>query len=204
MEEDEHSIEACSDGRLWRAALLEQLEHASSVIMLSGEESSRPLRLETHVGQGKTWAGLEAARLLSRAWRAGQRATLSHAPVGLLDFGVACVWNDGDNARARLRAAVENLRAASTAAERRIAARDFLSALGELIACLLRFLVRALIVLLSRLLGRAAADDMPVWKPEPIDTSPQLRPRGPNDAFPLYTHWGGFHRSALGSAVLAA
>ncbi|MFE1299097.1 hypothetical protein [Streptomyces sp. NPDC058731] len=204
MEEDELSIEADSDTELWRAALVEHLGHASSVIMLSGEEGSDLLRLETYVGQGKTWAGLEAAKWLSGVWRAEQRATLPHAPVALLDFGVACVWNDGDNARARLRSAVENLRAASTVAERRTAARDFLSALAELIGCLLCFLVRVLILLLSRLLGRTAADDMPVWKPEPIDTSPQITPRGPNDAFPVYTHRGGFHRSALGSAVLAA
>lgn len=204
MEGDEPTIEGESEGQLWRAALLEHLGHTSSVIMLSGEEGPDLLRLETYVGQGKTWAGLDAAKWLSGAWRAEQRDILPHAPIALLDFGVAVVWSDGDNARARLKSAVENLRAASTVAERRIAARDFLSALGELIACLLRFLVRVLLLLLSRLLGRSAADDMPVWKPEPIDTSPQITPRGPNDAFPVYTHWGGFHRSALGSAVLAA
>lgn len=111
----------------------------------------------------------------------------------------------GDNARARLRSAVENLRSATTATERRTAVRNFLAALAELIACLLRFLVRVLILLLSRLLGRAVADDVPVWKPEPIDTSPQITPRGPNSVFPVTNHRGGHHSScALGSAVLAA
>ena len=136
------------------------------------------------VGSVDTWQDFRSARAL----------VVVEAELGW--------WQD--DAHARLRGAVENLRSASTVTERRAAARDFLAALGELIACLLRFLVRVLILLLSRLLGRAAADDVPVWKPEPIDTSPQITPRGPNPAFRLHIHRGGFHRSVFGSAVPAA
>ncbi|WP_158708854.1 hypothetical protein [Streptomyces sp. NRRL S-920] len=110
-----------------------------------------------------------------------------------------------ESARKRYRAAADELRAATTVAERRTAARAFLAALAELVACLLEFLVVVLLVLLSRLLGRVAADDVREWKPEPIEAVPQITPRGPNSAFPVHTHRGGHHGSrALGSAVLAA
>ncbi|MER5501389.1 hypothetical protein ABT096_29870 [Streptomyces sp. NPDC002561] len=108
------------------------------------------------------------------------------------------------DARTRARHAAENLRVAGTTTERRSAARAFLEALAELVLCLLRFLVHVLILLLSQLLGRGAANDMPVWTPVPIETAPQVAPRGPNIAFPVNTHRGGHHRSTLGSVVLAA
>ncbi|MEU4349713.1 hypothetical protein [Streptomyces sp. NPDC023838] len=65
-------------------------------------------------------------------------------------------------------------------------------------------LLSRLLDLLSRLLDRAAANDGPVWTPVPIDTSPQVTPRGPNSAFPVNINRGGHHRSTLGSVVLAA
>lgn len=110
----------------------------------------------------------------------------------------------GSHPHDRLRTAALRLEVAGTAAERRTAARALAEALAEVIACLLRFLIRVLILLLSRLLGRAAADDVPVWKPVPIEATPQIAPRGPNSAFPVTTHRGGHHRSTLGSVVLAA
>jgi hypothetical protein len=110
-----------------------------------------------------------------------------------------------DEARARFRAAAEQLRTAESATDRRTAAREFLAAMAELIAQLLHFLVRLLLLLLSKLLGlRGGIGDIPVWKPEPIDARPQVTPRGPNTAFPVKTHRGGHRSSALGSVVLAA
>ncbi|GAA1305786.1 hypothetical protein [Streptomyces javensis] len=100
-----------------------------------------------------------------------------------------------------IRAAGERLRNAITASERRTAAREFLEALSDLMLSLLCFLVRVLLLLLSRSLSRAKHEDVPVWQPEPIDTSPQIRPRGPNSALPVTTYRGGHYRSALGSAV---
>ncbi|MFE6916499.1 hypothetical protein [Streptomyces rubiginosohelvolus] len=107
-------------------------------------------------------------------------------------------------ARARVKLASEDLRVARTAAERRSAARAYLEALADLISCLIRFLVRALILLLSWLLGRGAVTDTPVWTAVPIDTAPQVAPRGPNSAFPVFIYRGGHFRSALGSVVPAA
>lgn len=108
------------------------------------------------------------------------------------------------NARAHVKSLVEELRSASTLNERRIAVREFLAALAEMIARLLHFLVRALILLLSQLLGSVTKDDAPAWRVDPIAASPQIAPRGPNHAFPVLSYWGGRHRSASGSAVLAA
>ncbi|MEU7636548.1 hypothetical protein AB0C11_10705 [Streptomyces sp. NPDC039016] len=104
----------------------------------------------------------------------------------------------------RLWVAAMVLRGAATPPERRAAARVYLEALAELVSRLLQFVARVLLLLLSRALGRAYAEDVPVWQPEPIDETPQIAPRGPNHAFPVPTHRGGHHRSALGSAVLAA
>ncbi|MYU54101.1 MULTISPECIES: hypothetical protein [Streptomyces] len=109
-----------------------------------------------------------------------------------------------ESARKRYRKAAGSLKVANTLAERRRAARAFLAALAELVACLLGFLVSVLLLLLSRLLGCITADDLRVWKPAPIETTPQIAPRGPNPAFPVYINRGGHHRSTLGSVVLAA
>ncbi|MBC9714491.1 hypothetical protein H9Y04_18175 [Streptomyces sp. TRM66268-LWL] len=111
---------------------------------------------------------------------------------------------EGENAHARVKKAAEGLRAASTAVQRRAAVKEYLCALAELIVCLLRFLLDVLIAILSAILGREATDDVPVWKPDPIETTPQITPRGPNAAFPVNTYRGGHSRSALGSVVLAA
>ncbi len=108
------------------------------------------------------------------------------------------------DARARFKTAAEELRYAATLAERRAAVSEFLAALAQLIICLLRFLVRVLLVVLSRLLGRETVDETFTWMPDPIDTAPQITPRGPNLPFPVASHWGGYHRSTLGSVLLAA
>ncbi|WP_329371838.1 hypothetical protein [Streptomyces sp. NBC_01483] len=203
MEEDQPKPAADGEaqfGSVWSAP--EHPWNGASELAF-GEDVPHLLVITSPCGQGKTQAALEAAKWLMGSKRGVHGVTLLHTPVALLDFGVTCTWGDGDDARARLRGAVENLRSAASATERRTAARDFLAALAELIACLLRFLMRVLILLLSRLLDRAATDDAPVWKPEPIDTSPQITPRGPNSAFPVTIHRGGHHSSALGSAVLA-
>ncbi|WP_382465573.1 hypothetical protein ACFIN9_20785 [Streptomyces noursei] len=106
--------------------------------------------------------------------------------------------------RKRLWRAAFSLRLAETTAQRRHAAREYLAALADLVNQLLWFLAGVLLRLLSRALGCMRAADIPVWHPEPIEESPQITPRGPNCALPVNTYWGGRHRSALGSAVLAA
>ncbi|WP_411115387.1 hypothetical protein [Streptomyces sp. 029-5] len=112
---------------------------------------------------------------------------------------------DEETARKRLRSAADTLKEAATASQRRSAVVEFLSALGELILCLLRFVIRVLLALLSLLLGRVTADDVPGWTTDPIDATPQITPRGPTPAFPVNINRGGQHSSrALGSAVLAA
>ncbi|GFE12421.1 hypothetical protein Sgleb_04680 [Streptomyces glebosus] len=123
------------------------------------------------------------------------------APTGdsktwVLDFGVVCVRNG-------LLAAGVSLRGATTPTERRAAAREFLAALADLISHLLLFLAIALLLLLSRSVSRSYTEEAE-WKPEPIDTSPQIMPRGPNPAFPVTTYRGGHFRSTLGSVALAA
>ncbi|WP_322985507.1 hypothetical protein [Streptomyces sp. S584] len=107
-------------------------------------------------------------------------------------------------ARARLWAAAIALQAASTARERRKAAREFCAAVAELVAHIIAFLVGVLLRLLSGLLGRTTAIDVAVRTPVPLERTPDVTPRGPNSAFPVNKHRGGRHRSALGSAVLAA
>ncbi|MEU8617047.1 hypothetical protein [Streptomyces sp. NPDC048623] len=146
-----------------------------------------------------------AGRLQRWDWTASADLTLRdlRTAAAVLDLSETGQAEPAD-ARTRVRAAAEELRSASTAEERRTAARNFLSALAAFFVCLLRFLVRVLILLLSRLLGRVAADDVPAWKPDPIDAAPKITPRGPNTVFPVATYRGGRHSSAQGSAVLAA
>lgn len=98
----------------------------------------------------------------------------------------------------------ELMQSATTADERRAAARSYLEALAELFACLLRFIVAALLLALFRSTTRLPESDHSDWKPDPIDASPGVTPRGPNRAVPVWINRGGHHRSALGSVVLAA
>ncbi|MFE6159942.1 hypothetical protein ACFQ7F_13640 [Streptomyces sp. NPDC056486] len=113
--------------------------------------------------------------------------------------------NEEATARRQLRAAADALKSAVTASQRRVAVRNFLSALAELFLCLLRFVVRVLLALLSLLLGRGTADDASDWTSDLIDATPRATPRGPTFALPVLIHRGGHHSSrALGSAVLAA
>ncbi|MFD8115461.1 hypothetical protein [Streptomyces microflavus] len=109
-----------------------------------------------------------------------------------------------ETAQSRLLSAGERLRSAVTNSDRRAAARDFLAALADLISLVLCFLVGILLLLLSRAVSRTDGNELPAWKPEPIDVSPQIKPRGPNATFPVLTYRGGHYRSALGSVVLAA
>ncbi|MBC3987842.1 hypothetical protein H8N00_02740 [Streptomyces sp. AC563] len=109
------------------------------------------------------------------------------------------------SARDALKAAAMRMRQAEGVEDRRTAAREFLTALADLLSAVVRFLVHALLLMLSRLLCQAAVGDVPVWQPVPLERTPEITPRGPNSAFPVNTHRGGHHGScALGSAVLAA
>lgn len=87
--------------------------------------------------------------------------------------------------RARFRAAAARLRASQTPST----ARAFLSALADLIAYVLSFLTLLLILLMSSLMGQQRSNaDLAVWKSEPIESLPQITPRGPNKRFPVYRH----------------
>ncbi|MFB7129806.1 hypothetical protein [Kitasatospora sp. NPDC056273] len=108
------------------------------------------------------------------------------------------------SATARVKHAADRLRTAEPGPERRETAREFLEALAELIICLLRLLVRALLRLLSITLARTRTANLPTWQPEPIEESPQIAPRGPNVPFPVSTHRGGRRSSTLGNVVVAA
>lgn len=96
------------------------------------------------------------------------------------------------------------MRRTTNSAERRKAVKEFLDAVANLVARLLAFLAYVLLRLLSHLLGRSSAADVPVWTPVPLERTPEITPRGPNPAFPVNTHRGGHFRSTLGSVVLAA
>jgi hypothetical protein len=106
--------------------------------------------------------------------------------------------------RSRLCDAGELLRNAVTRSDKRAAVREFLEALTELVLFLVRLFARAVLLLLSCSVSRINVGTKSLWKPPPMDTAPQITPRGPNSAFPVNTYRGGHHSSALGSAVLAA
>lgn len=108
------------------------------------------------------------------------------------------------SARERVRESAKAMQRAENTNARRAAARDFLAAVAELVLCLLCFLVRALLTLMSRSLGRTSANHTLVWQPEPIEESPQITPRGPNTALPVSCYRGGRRSSALGNVVVAA
>jgi hypothetical protein len=106
--------------------------------------------------------------------------------------------------RSRLCDAGELLRNAVTRSDKRAAVREFLEALTELVLFLVRLFACAALLLLSCSVSRINVGTKALWKPPPMDTAPQITPRGPNSAFPVNTYRGGHHSSALGSAVLAA
>jgi hypothetical protein len=134
----------------------------------------------------------------------GLLCEVSRSYIDELSSAVENLRKSTNAAQARLREKSNCIRNAKTRVERRAAVRDFLTALAELLLCLLRFLIHAMRILLSRLVGSSAMPPKPLWVPEPIEVSPQITPRGPNSAFPVMPYRGGHHRSALGSAVLAA
>jgi hypothetical protein len=153
---------------------------------------------------GETTVYLELKHYLRSRSRQGTCFDMLREPSGFWDLTQLQLAQAKNDARTRVAKAVERLRAASAADERRAAAREFLAALAELVAVLLHFLVRVLLLLLSRLLGESAAMNAPAWKPVPIETTPQVAPRGPNSAFPVNTYRGGHDCSTLGSVELAA
>ncbi|MFE4536485.1 hypothetical protein ACFRKB_15595 [Streptomyces scopuliridis] len=134
------------------------------------------------------------AKNLDGMWVADEEPTLIFVAKGTRERACKQLWR-----------AAWGLRHATTSTERRAYVREFLDALAESSAQLLQMLARVLLVLLSRLLGRTATFDIPAWKPVPLDSAPQIAPRGPNPAFPVSIYRGGRQSScALGSAVLAA
>ncbi|WP_330174539.1 hypothetical protein OG875_13895 [Streptomyces sp. NBC_01498] len=183
------------------------------------ELDTTPRLIYATTGSGKSeaafaWATFELRRIeanrraLTEVWgkesaRARRKRNKSFQRL-LYEITVEDSEEEKGSAYERLKGAAERMRSAPTSAERRLAARDFLSALAEVVASVLRFLTRLLMVLLSRLMGRSSAIDLPIWKPDPIDTLPQVTPRGPNSALPVMTYRGGHRRSTLGSVVLAA
>lgn len=148
-----------------------------------------PTMIGSHSGSGKTHMLAQLRRIFS--------------------FPAVMPVRDGFTARLLVGRALRDLNEAVNLTVLFAAARRLLDALAETVASAvvspLRFLVERLILLLSQLLEqRTAGSDIPVWAPEPIDALPQVAPRGPNPALPVYSNRGGRQRSALGSAVLAA
>ncbi|WP_326811565.1 hypothetical protein OIE62_15935 [Streptomyces scopuliridis] len=121
--------------------------------------------------------------------------SIGYTSISDLDFVLtradqAAVYIARDLIRSRLDVAAYGMRTATTTEERRQAAREFLSALGDLLACLIGFVVRLLLRLLSGLLGRATVIDVSVWPPIPLERTPEITPRGPNVCLP-YEHQPG-------------
>ncbi|MFE2734115.1 hypothetical protein [Streptomyces sp. NPDC059349] len=112
--------------------------------------------------------------------------------------------NSYREAQSKADEARKRMLSASTVDELRSAARAYLAALAEMFACLLRFIVAALLLALFRSTARLPESDHSDWKPTPIDASPCIAPRGPNSAAPALIVRGGHSRSTLGSVVLTA
>ncbi|GAA1937009.1 hypothetical protein [Kitasatospora viridis] len=182
-----------------RSDLLRHLEIELAGHIFGPEEATRVL---SYLAEFARHAGVDPSSLLARAPRRMQ-LRCSHAGLEVI-YSDLVIIDEHDSAKARLSTVAAKLRDAKTGLERRAAAREFLAALAALIICLLRFLVRALLRLLSGSLTRTRTADIPAWQPEPIDVSPQITPRGPNPALPVTTHRGGHNRSALGRLELAA
>lgn len=113
--------------------------------------------------------------------------------------GPALTYICVESAKTRLTKAADALRDAQGVHDPGLVT-EYLAALAELLAYYVSFQRRSLMALLASLTPRPA--DCVIWAPRPLDTSPQVAPRGPNTAFPVISLRGG--RSALGSAVLAA
>uniref|UniRef100_UPI003C7AF25F hypothetical protein n=1 Tax=unclassified Streptomyces TaxID=2593676 RepID=UPI003C7AF25F len=113
--------------------------------------------------------------------------------------GPALAYRHVESAKTRLAKAADALREAQGVHDSSLVS-EYLAALADLLAYYVSFQRRSLMTLLASLAPRPA--DYVNWAPRPLDTSPQVAPRGPNPAFPMASLRGG--RSALGSAVLAA
>jgi len=113
--------------------------------------------------------------------------------------GPAVTYMHVESAKTRLAKAADALRDAQGVHDPSLVT-EYLAALAELLAYYVSFQRRSLMALLASLTPRPAV--CVIWAPRPLDTSPQVAPRGPNPAFPVISLRGG--RSALGSAVLAA
>ncbi|MFH9402113.1 hypothetical protein ACH4JS_20460 [Streptomyces sp. NPDC017638] len=118
---------------------------------------------------------------------------------GKTHAGPALTYTHVESAKTRLAKAADALRDAQGVHDPSLVT-EYLAALAELLAYYVSFQRRSLMALLASLTPRPA--DCVIWTPRPLDTSPQVAPRGPNPAFPVISLRGG--RSALGSAVLAA
>ncbi|MCX4978530.1 hypothetical protein [Streptomyces sp. NBC_00620] len=218
MEETEPTIDTGLDliyGQHW-AIQIKTLKGQRSI-----EEIATAIQCIGRSVRRDEWHGLGPNAILdvpvlepSRGWNVVDHAADLEATVSSLDedpyfngsHWSLAPWSPENrrDARERLRVLAENLRSASTANERRIAVREFLASLAEMISCLLRYLGRVLMLLLSLLLGSMVRNDVPAWTLDPLNASPQVNPRGPNSSFPVTIHRGGHRSSALGSAVLAA
>lgn len=113
--------------------------------------------------------------------------------------GPGLTYTHVESAKTRLAKAADALRAAQGVHDPSLIT-EYLAALADLLAYYVSFQRRSLMALLASLTPRPA--DCVNWAPRPLDTSPQVAPRGPNPALPVISLRGG--RSALGSAVLAA
>ncbi|MEU2332678.1 hypothetical protein ABZ770_16090 [Streptomyces sp. NPDC006654] len=148
-----------------------------------------------------------------------QRAGRTHresAKVGRTDAAVYYYTGSGKTeayvalrktyreARTKAAEARKLMLSASSVDELRSAAREYLAALAELFACLLRFIIAAVLLALFRSAARLPESDHSDWKPAPIDAFPRIAPRGPNFAAPVLTVRGGHSRSTPGSVVLTA
>ncbi|MGG7572599.1 hypothetical protein [Streptomyces sirii] len=119
--------------------------------------------------------------------------------------GVLAVQRKAEHALTRVRDAGANLRLATEfGGDTKAAVHEYLAALADALSFLIELIAATLLLLLSRSLGEQHQETDYRWKPEPIDASPQIAPRGPNHAFPVATYRGGHLRSALGSVVLTA
>ncbi|MEU8954927.1 hypothetical protein AB0C93_11545 [Streptomyces sp. NPDC048518] len=113
--------------------------------------------------------------------------------------GPALTYTRVGSAKTRLAKAADALRDAQGVHDPSLVS-EYLAALADLLAYYVSFQRRSLMALLASLTPRPT--DCVNWAPRPLDTSPQVAPRGPNPAFPMIDLRGG--RSALGGAVLAA
>ena len=173
----------------------------------------QPALIVMEMGTGKTlsswrliadWlrADDEAPRLVLRGYT-GASALLQQ--MGRAHRAGPRDCDDDETPFARLRRASRTLRqTVAEGGDLRAAVREFLAAVAHFVRSSVEFLTALLTLLLARNIGFVLIDVDDCWRPTPIDSSPQITPRGPNTALPMPTYRGGRRSSALGSALLAA